>query len=105
MLEKLTYNCCSKNKALIALYPEIGEVLVEIIRFLCEKKTDTEIVFSLELRKFLPIICVRQKTMFLHLIDESIIDLLNRLGYDIPKDMVENYFRSEIEINTLIAEE
>ena len=43
--------------------------------------------------------------MFLHLIDETILELLRRVNYDIPRDMVENYFRSEIEINTLIAEE
>jgi len=62
-------------------------------------------MFSLELRKFLPVICVWQKDMFLHLIDQTILELLRRLNYDIPKDMFENYFRSEIEINTLIAEE
>lgn len=80
-------------------------MLIELVRFLCDEKSDKEIVFSLDLRKFLPIICVRQKNMFLHLIDETILEYLNKLGYDIPKDMVENYFRSEIEINTLIAEE
>lgn len=31
--------------------------------------------------------------------------MLRRMNYEVPKDMVENYFRSEIEINTLIAEE
>lgn len=94
VFSKLTYNACHKNKALISLYPEIGEVLVELVKFLCDEKRNEEVVFSLELRKFLPVICVRQKNMFLHLIDETVLELLRRMNYDIPKDLAENYFRS-----------
>jgi len=110
---------CEKCKEHIKLYPEIGEVLVEILNFfvgeekapfnfhshLSDDNQGKKRSFPERLKKLVAVIPNRQKTVLVNLNDEGFYDYLLKSRLAIPKEPVENYFRCEEEINSLIAEE
>jgi hypothetical protein len=120
-LRLFTIKVCEKSKNHIKLYPEIGEVLVEILKFFNFKKKEPfsfnfhshlsddnqgkKYTFPERLKKLVALIPNKQKTVLVNLNDEGFYEYLVKSGLTIPKEPVENYFRCEEEINSIIAEE
>ena len=70
-----------------------------------ENSTNIKKTFTLQVKKLFSVIPNKQKSLFINLSDETFFDFLSKSGCPIHKESIENYFRSEEEINSLIAEE
>ena len=139
-LRLFSHKVCEKAKNHIKLYPEIGEILVEILKFfsteekeefnfhshLSDDNQGKKRTFPERVKKLIALIPNKQKTILVNLNDEAFYDylvksgltslpkeenlkaaedILVKTGLTIPKEPVENYFRCEEEINSIIAEE
>lgn len=90
---------CEKSKEHIKLYPEIGEVLVEILNFfmneekapfnfhshLSDDNQGKKRTFPERLKKLVAVIPNKQKTVLVNLNDEGFYDYLVKSKLTIPK--------------------
>lgn len=110
---------CEKAKNHIKLYPEIGEILVEILKFFYSEEKESfnfhshlsddnhgkKKSFPERVKKLIAVIPNKQKNILVNLNDEGFYDYLTKAGQPIPREPIENYFRCEEEINSIIADE
>ena len=55
------------------------------------------------MKKLIALIPNKQKNILVNLNDENFYDYLIKSGLTIPREPIENYFRCEEEINSIIA--
>ena len=98
-LRLFSVKVCQKSKNHIKLYPEVGEVLIEILNFftseekesfnfhshLSENSQGKKRTFPERLKKFIALIPNKQKNVLVNLNDEAFYDYLKNEGLSIPK--------------------
>lgn len=72
---------------------------------LSENSQGKKQTFPERIKKLIAVIPNKQKSILVNLNDEAFVDYLTKSSFTVQKESVENYFRCEEEINSIIAEE
>lgn len=108
-LRLFSHKVCEKSKNHIKLYPEIGEILVEILKFfssevkeefnfhshLSDDSQGKKMSFPERVKKLIALIPNKQKNILVNLNDEAFYDYLTKSGLTLPKEAIENSLKAE----------